>query len=149
MSADLATLPPAVSDRFWSHVDKSGACWVWTGYKSRGYGRFYMGGRRHLAHRVAYKALVGQIPEGLTIDHLCRNKPCVNPAHMEVVTRGENALRGGGGAVASANRRAKTHCINGHEYTKENTRTIRNGSRQCKTCGRDQSREWWRREAAK
>jgi hypothetical protein len=83
------------ADRFWEKVDKSGECWLWQAGKCAGYGRFFVPGSRPVpAHRWAYEALVGPIPDGLVIDHLCRNPACVNPAHMEPVTIVENVRRG-------------------------------------------------------
>lgn len=86
-----------IEERFWRKVDQSGgpdACWLWTAYKSPpGYGQFNLAGKTTKAHRIAYELAVGPIPEGLDIDHLCNNKPCQNPAHMEPVTRAENARR--------------------------------------------------------
>lgn len=79
---------------FWRHVDKTATCWNWTAStNSRGYGTWAVQQNTKLAHRVAYTALVGEIPDGLTIDHLCRNKLCVNPAHLEAVTLEENLRR--------------------------------------------------------
>jgi hypothetical protein len=84
----------SMSERFWSKVDKSGDCWLWTGTITNRYGRFFLAhGRMTPAHRWAYESLVGPIPEGLTIDHLCRNPPCVNPDHLEPVTVQENVRR--------------------------------------------------------
>lgn len=81
-------------DAFWARVDKTGRCWLWTGRKDvNGYGDILFKGRRSLVHRVAWMLLRGEIPEAMTIDHLCMNKACVNPDHLEVVTRGENARR--------------------------------------------------------
>jgi hypothetical protein len=87
-------------ERFWLKVDRQdqGECWRWTGAVAGGYGRFWIGpgrarGRPVQAHRFAYELLVGPIPDGLTIDHLCLNKLCVNPAHMEPVTGAENSRR--------------------------------------------------------
>lgn len=80
---------------FWSHVEKTDTCWNWTGGKnSNGYGQFYAMSLRFSAHRFAYEICVGPIPPGLTIDHLCRNHGCVNPAHIEPVTIKENVRRG-------------------------------------------------------
>ncbi len=107
-------------------------CWQWQGsLVAQGYGRF----AKEYAHRYAYKALVGPIPEGLTIDHLCRSRGCVNPAHLEVVTRGENVLRGEGPAAKAAR---KTHCPKGHEYAGENLYVNpRTGYRLCQSCQRN------------
>ena len=92
--------PPTESERFWSKVDKNGpgGCWLWTAsLNNRGYGRFGPTGQRKLvrAHRWAYEAVVGPIPDGLVIDHLCGVKRCVNPAHLEPVTNFENLRRAG------------------------------------------------------
>ena len=80
-------------DRFWAKVDKGIFCWDWLGGKSNGYGRFWVEGRLVQAHRWAYETMVGPIPEGLTLDHLCRVRYCVNPSHLEPVTLGENIRR--------------------------------------------------------
>lgn len=104
----------AAKDRFWAAVDTQGVCWEWTGFLGRkGYGqtsiRLATGARMSTgAHRRAYILLVGQIPAGMTLDHICRKKACVNPDHLEVVTRAENTAR----ATFPTKR-----CRNGHEYT--------------------------------
>src|SRR6266576_3456485 len=100
--------------RFWAKVDRRGSeeCWPWQANRGRGYGNVWIAGRMYRAHRVAYELLIGPIPEGLTLDHLCRNRGCVNPAHLEPVTSRENTLRGEG---ISANNARKTHCKHGHE----------------------------------
>ena len=85
----------SVEDRFWSKVDKTGTCWWWTACVNKyGYGTFGFRGKVCRAHRVAYLLSVGEIPTGMTIDHLCRNRRCVRPSHMEPVTRRVNTLRG-------------------------------------------------------
>lgn len=117
---------PTPDQRFWQKVDQSGGCWLWTaGTTEWGYGSFWTGERRVKAHRWSYEHLVGPIPEGLTLDHLCRNPPCVNPAHLEPVTGAENTRRGGNAL--------KTHCPQGHEYDAKNTRHC-HGSRFCRAC---------------
>lgn len=118
--------------RFWSKVDGFGDCWLWTGERtSKGYGRFHAGDRQVMAHRFAYEDLIGSIPVGLTIDHLCRVRHCVNPAHLEPVTNTENIRRGMGWGGTNVR---KTHCYKGHPYDEVNTRRRRDGSRECKTC---------------
>jgi len=88
-------LRPSIEERFWPKVDASGDCWVWVAYRDpNGYGSFYRDGGPTYAHRVAWELLVGSIPEGLVIDHLCKNPPCVNPDHLEPVPQRVNVLRG-------------------------------------------------------
>ncbi len=109
-------------------------CWLWRGYKTRnGYGRFWMDGRTQPAHRVSYELHVGPIPDGLHIDHLCRNRMCVNPEHLEPVTLAENNRRGA--AVI-------THCPQGHEYAGDNLYIGRDGKRYCRTCHRERQRAY-------
>lgn len=120
--------------RFWEKVlhDGDGGCWLWTASKTvDGYGCFHMPDGRTTAHRIAYEELVGPIPEGLVIDHLCRTRNCVNPRHMETVTQSMNLLRGD---TANARKAAQSSCIHGHEFTPENTYTTPNGRRQCRAC---------------
>lgn len=86
-------------ERFWSKVDASAPCWVWTAASAgKGYGKFTLSAngktRYPLAHRYSWELLVGPIPEGMTLDHLCKNRKCVNPDHLEVVTQAVNCLRG-------------------------------------------------------
>lgn len=92
--------------RFWSYVDKSGDCWEWTGgHHDHGYGAFYLNGHKINAHRAAYQFTVGPIPDGLELDHLCVNPPCVNPDHLEPVTHAENLRRAREGAQTGYRRR--------------------------------------------
>ena len=108
-------------------------CWEWLGSTSTGYGCF----RRGYAHRYSYELHKGAIPDGLQIDHLCRNRLCVNPDHLEAVTVRVNVLRGVSRVAANAR---QSHCIRGHEFTPENTRRRANGSRACRECGRQRGR---------
>ena len=123
-------------DNFWSRVLKTDTCWLWQGVTSNGYGRFPVkrdGKPRYLlAHRVAYEELVGPIPEGLQLDHLCRVHSCVNPDHLEAVTGSENCLRGLLGRL----RVWKTHCPHGHPYDEVNTYVGPSGRRDCRACNR-------------
>lgn len=134
------TLPHWV--KFWTQikVDKSG-CWIWTGGKSGTYGMFHdaqrLPRRTHMVHRISYMNLIGPIPEEMTIDHLCRVRLCINPLHLEVVTRGENVLRGVG---TSAQNARKTHCDNGHAFDEENTHIRKEGHRECRACARNRAR---------
>lgn len=84
-----------LADRFWAKVEKSDSCWLWTGalFPSNGYGALHLDGAAVPAHRVSYELNVGPIPDGLTIDHLCRVRACVRPDHLEPVTQAENLRR--------------------------------------------------------
>lgn len=128
-----STVGPEIVEREDTH------CWEWQRAISgdTGYGSLWHEGRVRGAHRVFYEDLVGPIPDGLEIDHLCRNRRCVNPGHLEPVTHAENMRRG---AVATA-----THCKNGHEFTPENTygRQDDHGDRQCRTCARLRQRRYY------
>ena len=135
-----------VSERFWSKVDVRSArdCWEWLGCLSAGYGRFSLGngGGLILAHRYSYEALVGVIPTGLRLDHLCRNTSCVNPMHLEPVTQRENVLRGRSPAALNA---LKTHCPKGHPLSGANLRVDNVGKRRCRACKLITDRLSWNR----
>lgn len=113
-------------------------CWIWLGATNGiGYGKFYVVDRMMYAHRFAYIQKYGEIPEGLELDHLCRNSYCVNPDHLEAVTHQENVKRGKAGENIATKNREKTHCPQGHPYSGDNLYIKPNGSRVCRTCRRD------------
>jgi hypothetical protein len=120
-------------DRFWQYVRKTDTCWEWTAGGRKRYGLFNLGGGRGQisAHRLSYMLIKGEIPDGLTLDHLCRNPSCVNPDHLEPVTSGVNTLRGD--SVTSVNNR-KTHCNRGHSFSGVNLILRPTGGRDCLTC---------------
>ncbi len=121
-------------DSFWERVDKTGSCWLWTGHlQSGGYGQMRLDGYLTLVHRIAYQAMVGPVPAGLQLDHLCRVRRCVNPDHLEPVTNRENVLRGAGITAQNAK---KTHCKRGHAFDLDNTRWSPGGGRACGACQR-------------
>ncbi len=147
--------------RFRSKVAvQSDGCWLWTGsINNRGYGVFYPGGggpRHQYAHRWSYVNAVGPIPEGLELDHLCRRPACVNPGHLEPVTRRENAARAGRATGFGPHQAAKTHCPSGHAYSAENTKLLRRVgvtgrayvNRICRTCFNANARKYYRRSTA-
>lgn len=138
----LALRTPPFPDRFWIKVNKSGPvsahrpelgpCWVWENATDRaGYGKSADAlGAIRLAHRIAYELLVGDIPTARPhLDHLCRNIACVNPRHLEPVTQAENNRRAG---------LARMNCKRGHPLTDENIYRRPGGTRECRTCIREQ-----------
>lgn len=133
VTGTTADLRPKVAERFWAKFERMpGGCWRWTDdIKPSGYGQMSVDGRLIYAHRLAYELLVGPIPEGLTIDHLCRVRACVNPSHLEPVTIGENVLRSDSFTAVNAR---KTHCLRGHAFDETNTVVTSQGYRDCLTC---------------
>lgn len=116
-----------------------GLCWSWQrGQSSSGYGVVAYGGRNHYTHRAMWELLIGPIPAGMEIDHLCKNKLCCNPEHLEPVTPRVNKLRSGSPSGRHARREV---CDQGHPFSEENT-VIRHGYRTCRTCTRDKSRAY-------
>lgn len=142
---------PAI-ERLFPMVTADGDCWRFTGaLNSGGYGVIGRGGRgagNALVHRLTYEFFIGDIPEGLDIDHLCRNRWCCNPWHLDPVTRIVNVARGL--RATGYGPRERTHCAQGHDFTPDNTWTRPNGARRCKACERHQSenRKSRKREAA-
>lgn len=128
--------------RFIEKVDHTeNGCWQWTGTITRkGYGLFH-DEKMVAAHRWAYLHFVGSIPDGLQVDHLCRNRSCVNVEHMDIVTNRENVIRGN-----TARGGLRSHCDLGHEYTEANTIHRRDGQRACRQCARDLKKAWRQRQ---
>ena len=131
---------------FWSKVDKTETCWLWLGYTNKdGYGEYksdFLTTR--LAHRIAFGLDTGQLPKDLQLDHLCRNRHCVNPDHLEAVTGLVNTRRSNVGL----HELSKTECPHGHPYDEENT-LHSGGKRFCRTCKRTRNREWHAKKRAK
>jgi hypothetical protein len=150
---DADRLPASISKRI---VADEHGCWIWTGARqSKGYGNAYSTATGvRLAHRLTYELLVGPIPDGLELDHLCRVRHCVNPAHLEPVTHCENVLRGESPTAKNAPR---IKCINGHPFDAQNTRRVPGGARRCRACARERQQrpeavakksEWQRKRRA-
>lgn len=150
MCAENNAVPPRhldLAERFWSKVDQSGDCWIWLGGKSSsGYGAFAPAFKeRYVAHRFSYELVVGPIPANCDMDHLCRNPPCVNPAHLEPVSHAENCRRGMGFSGRNAR---KVQCDAGHDLDGDNLYLDPKGRRQCKTCRNRAGREHRARHGA-
>lgn len=109
-------------------------CMPWPGVIECGYGTLRVRGKTTYAHRAIYENVNGPVPDGMVLDHLCRNRDCVNPDHLEPVTNKENILRGVSPAAINAR---KTHCVRGHALTGENLFINSNGRRVCRTCARN------------
>ena len=139
----IPTLTPRQEENFWNKVDVvPGCCWEWQGCRlPTGYGRVGIGNRGFYAHRVAFVLLTRQSIDGVEIDHLCRNRRCVNPDHLEPVTHQVNQLRGYGAYSPKRKRPNKEFCIRGHLRNSENLNTSGN----CRSCARIRERNRYRR----
>lgn len=133
MAYTLTAKEASINHRFWSKVlvGYDSGCWVWIGCDNgkHGYGKFWDGTRMVYSHRHAYEDIVGPIPKGKELDHLCRNPVCCNPRHLEPVTHTENVRRGMGNQYKGIVR-----CKRGHLYDEENTYQTKRGGRRCKAC---------------
>jgi|SRR5271165_2340881 len=122
--------------KFFSKVNKTDTCWLWTGWLSKGgYGYFDLEGKKKIAHKWYWEKIKGPYNRPMQLDHLCRVRNCVNPDHLELVTQVENIRRGTAGQITGAKNKAKTHCPKGHEYDINNTYKYKT-SRRCNTCHR-------------
>ncbi len=141
---------PTAKERFFKFIQKTNSCWIWIGARCGGnggkaeYGAFAHSKKQGYAHRFSYELTNGPIPKGLHIDHLCKNKLCVNPDHLEAVTHRENLMRGE--TLPGINAK-KTYCKREHEFTTENTYVTPKG-RSCKICRNNAVKEWYRNKAA-
>ena len=142
-SADPLVLTVERWRKFWAHVNKTSPtqCWFWMdSCNAEGYGTFGIHSRSYLAHRIAYVSTRGVIPKGMELHHSCRNRACVNPAHLEPISHHENSIRGNAGM----HQRGKEFCPQGHPYSWENVVDYHDGKRRCRECERLRARNYYR-----
>lgn len=132
------TPPEIVLSRIKSKTIVVGSCFIWIGLTDKGYGKISYNNKTYRVHRLVWELLINKCPANLVADHLCRNRACWNPNHLEWVTNKENILRG---RSPSAKNALKTHCCNGHELIESNLKRRSNRSyRECLTCSRERRR---------
>lgn len=125
----------SVIERLKNKIIKKKGCWLWIGYiTNNGYGMIHYKRKTDYSHRVSYQIFKGKIPENKELDHLCRNRSCINPKHLEPVIRSENALRGLGPKKLGLLNSSKKKCQNGHFFNKKNTYYRKSGGRACRPC---------------
>ena len=151
MARRLDYLRVTAIDRFMASVLRVGACLVWQKHLNNGYGTFHYGARgmdrkMWFAHRWHWEHIRGPVPFGFDLDHLCRNRACVELTHLEVVTRKENVRRGTGMRNGATYQSNKTHCPSGHPYSTDNTMIGTKGERKCRQCGQARNRNYWIRK---
>jgi hypothetical protein len=132
-------MPVRVDKWFAKHIRPAGECWEWVGARTmNGYGQLKIAGKSSMAHRALYEYFITDIPAGLDLDHLCRNRACVNPWHLEPVTRSTNLFRA---ANLGRHNTLKTECPQRHPYDEANTRITVKGGRACRACERERAAE--------
>ncbi len=131
-------------DRINKYITKTDDCWLWNGSLSHGYGQYNLEGKTVRAHRIVYEMLIGKIPKGLELDHLCRNRACVNPSHLEPVTTKENILRGKGSAALNARKKICPKCGGKYEFIK--SKSLKNGQRMCRRCKNESCKLYMRKK---
>lgn len=140
MNEKLLFKGPNSEARFISYINFTDDCWIWTGALQRGYGSYKVGSKICRPHRIVWANYVdSDLPDypDATLDHICENRACVNPDHLEPKSIGDNVRAG------SNNSAKKTLCPQGHEYTEENTWVNNRGARICKTCQKERRRMQW------
>ncbi len=144
------TSNPPNPENIWKHIvvpKDPNACWEWTGFRhDDGYGIMGFNNQNYMAHRFVYEYLVGEIPDGLTINHDCRNRACMNPKHLSPMTFEENISLGD--FSTNNHNKKKTHCPKGHNYSKENLYFRPDGRRECLICKRESNRNCYHKKKA-